>query len=156
MSDHALNLAECAKELHDKNIDFSDEARHELSVLIAAVTEVVSLAVRAFVENDLATAYRIEPLEELIDNLCDEMKHHHIDRLQKGKCTLSHGFVFTDLLTNFERVSDHCSNIAVAMIELETDSFDTHEDISSLSSVHTQAFDEYFSEYSQRFSIRSN
>ena len=156
MSDHALNLAECAKELHDKNIDFSDEARHELSVLIAAVTEVVSLAVRAFVENDLATAYRIEPLEELIDNLCDEMKHHHIDRLQKGKCTLSHGFVFTDLLTNFERVSDHCSNIAVAMIELETDSFDTHEYISSLTAVHTQAFDEYFSEYSQRFSIRSN
>ncbi|MDO4815132.1 MAG: Na/Pi cotransporter family protein [Bacillota bacterium] len=154
MSDHALNIAECAKEISEKGIAFSSEASHELSVLIAAVTEVVNLAVKAFVGNDLALAYRVEPLEELIDDLCDEMKLHHIERLQKGKCTLNHGFVFNDLLTNFERVSDHCSNIAVAMIELEADSFDTHEYLNSLSALHTESFDSYYREYSQRFSIK--
>ena len=104
-----------------------------------------------FEENDLEKAYRVEPLEELIDNLCDEMKLHHIDRLKKGKCTLSNGFVFNDLLTNLERVSDHCSNVAIAMIEIESDSFDPHEYISSLTAVHTQSFDEYFAEYSSKY-----
>ena len=153
MSDHALNIAECAKEISEKEISFSEEAENELEVLINAVSEVVSIAVSAFTENDLRKAYRVEPLEELIDNLCDEMKLHHIDRLQKGKCTLNHGFVFNDLLTNLERVSDHCSNIAVAMIELESDAFDTHEYINSLTTVHTQSFDEYFAEYSSRFRL---
>ena len=151
MSDHALNIAECAKEISEKSIQFSDEANAELDVLVSAVSEVIGLAVNAFTENDLETAYRVEPLEELIDNLCDEMKLHHIDRLKRGKCTLSNGFVFNDLLTNFERVSDHCSNIAVAMIELESDSFDTHEYMSSLTAVHTQSFDEYFSQFSQKY-----
>lgn len=153
ISDHALNIAECAKELYEKNISFSENGGHELNVLISAVSEVVSTTVSAFVENDLELAYRVEPLEELIDNLCDEMKMHHIDRLQKGECTLSHGFVFNDLLTNLERVSDHCSNIAVAMIELESENFDAHEYINSLTTVHTQCFDEYFAEYSAKFEL---
>lgn len=151
MGDHALNIAECSKEISEKSIQFSDEAKSELGVLISAVSEVILLAVTAFTENDLATAYRVEPLEELIDNLCDEMKLHHIDRLKRGKCTLTNGFVFNDLLTNFERVSDHCSNVAVAMIELESDSFDTHEYISSLTAVHTQSFDEYFAQFSEKY-----
>ena len=153
ISDHALNIAECAKEINDKGISFSEAAKHELSVLTDAVSEIVHIAVKAFTENEMQLAYRVEPLEELIDNLCDELKMHHIDRLQHGECTLGHGFVFNDLLTNFERVSDHCSNIAVAMIELEADSFDTHEYINSLTAVHTQSFDEYYTEYSKRFSI---
>ena len=95
----------------------------------------------------------IDRLEELIDNLCDEMKLHHIDRLQTGECTLNHGFAFNDLLTNCERVSDHCSNIAVAMIELESDSFDTHEYINSVMAMHSHSFDEYYSEYSKEFQI---
>lgn len=153
ISDHAENIAECAKELHEKNITFSEQGKRELDVLISAVKEVITIAVKAFVENDLELAYRVEPLEELIDNLCDEMKLHHTDRLQKGQCTLTHGFVFNDLLTNLERVSDHCSNIAVAMIELESDSFDTHEYINSLVDVRSHGFDEYYNEYSKRFSI---
>ena len=153
MSDHALNIAECAREISEKEISFSEEAVRELKVLIDAVSEIISISINAFVENDLPLTYRVEPLEELIDNLCDEMKLHHIDRLKSGKCTLTHGFVFNDLLTNMERVSDHCSNIAVAMIELESDSFDTHEYISSLTAVHTKSFDEYFDEYSRRYSI---
>ena len=151
ISDHALNIAECAKELHDKEITFSNTGEKELKVLICAVSEIVETAVGAFVDNDIERAYRVEPLEELIDNLCDEMKMHHIDRLQKGICTLHHGFVFNDLLTNLERVSDHCSNIAVAMIELESESFDAHEYINSLIEVRSHCFDEYYEEYSKKY-----
>ena len=151
ISDHALNIAECAKELYDKEIKFSAQGEKELKVLICAVSEIVGTAVGAFVDNDIERAYRVEPLEELIDNLCDEMKMHHIDRLQKGICTLHHGFVFNDLLTNLERVSDHCSNIAVAMIELESESFDAHEYINSLIEVRSHCFDEYYEEYSKKY-----
>lgn len=151
MSDHALNIAECAKELHEKSIHFSENGERELRVLMSAVREIVDISVRAFTENDLSLAYRVEPLEELVDDLCDEMKSHHIERLKNGQCTLLHGFVFNDLLTNLERVSDHCSNVAVAMIELESDSFDAHEYLSSLTAVHTRSFDEYYEEYSRQF-----
>lgn len=153
ISDHALNVAECAKELHEKQIRFSEEGSREMNVMVAAVKEIVATAVSAFIENDLEKAYRVEPLEELIDNLCDEMKMHHIDRLQKGTCTLHHGFVFNDLLTNLERISDHCSNIAIAMIELESENFDAHEYINSLIEVRSHGFDKYYSEYSKKFSL---
>ena len=153
ISDHALNVAECAQEIHEKGIVFSEDGAREVNVLISAVTEVANTAIDAFITNDLESAYRVEPLEELIDNLCDEMKLHHIDRLQKGICTLNHGFVFNDLLTNLERISDHCSNIAVALIELESDSFDTHEYINSLIEVRSHCFDEYYEEYSKKFAL---
>ncbi len=153
ISDHALNVAECAQEMHEKEIVFSADGERELRVLFSAVTEVTNIAIDSFINNDLDLAYRVEPLEELIDNLCDELKLHHTDRLQKGICTLNHGFVFNDLLTNLERISDHCSNIAVASIELESDSFDTHEYISSLKEVRSHYFDEYYSEYSKKFVI---
>ena len=99
------------------------------------------------------TAYRVEPLEEVVDDLCDEMKLHHVDRLQKGVCRLDQGFVFNDLLTNYERVADHCSNLAVAMIELESASFDTHEYISSLKALRSHDFDRYYEEYTARFAL---
>ncbi len=153
ISDHALNVAECAQEMHEKEIVFSADGERELRVLFAAVTEVTNIAMDSFINNDLDLAYRVEPLEELIDNLCDELKLHHTDRLQKGICTLNHGFVFNDLLTNLERISDHCSNIAVASIELESDSFDTHEYINSLKEVRSHYFDEYYAEYSKKFVI---
>ena len=153
ISDHALNIAECAKELHEKKMSFSENGAAELQVLVNAVKEIVVMATSAFTENDLELAYKIEPLEELIDDLCDEMKLHHIDRLQKGTCTLNHGFVFNDILTNLERISDHCSNIAVAMIELESDSFDTHEYINSLTAVKSSSFEKYYNEFSQKFSL---
>ena len=127
MSDHALNIAECAQEMHDKKLNFSKYATHELSVLRSAVSEIVALAVKAFVEDDLSVAYRIEPLEEKIDSLCDEMKLHHINRISDGTCTLQLGFVFNDLLTNLERMADHCSNIGVAMIELASGALETHD-----------------------------
>lgn len=153
ISDHALNIAEGAQELHQKNVHFSEAGQHEISVVGAAVSEIVSTAIRAFTENDLALADRVEPLEELIDNLCDELKLHHVDRLQHGACTLNQGFVFNDLLTNYERVSDHCSNIAVAMVELESDAFDTHEYLNSVKELRAANFSRYFEEYRERFAL---
>lgn len=153
ISDHAMNIAECAKEIHEKNIHFSPAAANELRVMFEAVNEISHNAITAFMNNDLELAYKVEPLEELIDNLCDEMKLHHVDRLQKGVCTLDQGFVFNDLLTNYERVADHCSNIAVAIIELDSDSFDTHEYIISLKKLRSHSFDRYYTEYSKRFTL---
>lgn len=153
ISDHALNIAEGARELHQKNLAFSEAAAHELEVMEAALTEILSTAIRSFVNNDLKLASRVEPLEELIDNLCDEMKLHHVDRLQKGLCTLGQGFVFNDLLTNYERVADHCSNIAVALIELESDSFDTHEYLNSLKELKSDMYERYYEEYRRIYQL---
>ena len=105
ISDHALNIAEGAKELHQKKLSFSEAAAHELEVMEAALTEILSTAIRSFVNNDLQLAARVEPLEELIDNLCDEMKLHHVDRLQKGLCTLGQGFVFNDLPVSYTHLT---------------------------------------------------
>ena len=153
ISDHALNISEAAKEIHDKDLQFSPEACHELDVIESAVREILSIAVGAFVENDPQRASRVEPLEEIIDGLCDEMKSHHVDRLQSGSCTLNQGFVFNDLLTNYERVADHCSNIAVAIIELESDSFDTHEYLSSVRAMKSSSFARYYEEYKQEYHL---
>jgi phosphate:Na+ symporter len=153
ISDHALNISEAAKEIHDKNLQFSPEACHELEVMESAVREILSVAVSAFVDNDPLRAARVEPLEEIIDGLCDEMKSHHVDRLQSGACTLNQGFVFNDLLTNYERVADHCSNIAVAIIELESDSFDTHEYLSSVRAMKSHSFAQYYEEYKQQYHL---
>ena len=153
ISDHSLNIGETAQELYTKRIVFSPAGSRELRVMLSAVTRILELTISAFLNNDVDAAYRVEPLEELIDNLCDEMKLHHIDRLQSGECTLNHGFAFNDLLTNCERVSDHCSNIAVAMIELESESFDTHEYINSVMAMHSHSFDKYYAEYSKEFRI---
>lgn len=153
ISDHALNISEAAKEIHDKDLQFSPEACHELDVIESAVREILSVAVGAFVENDPQRAARVEPLEEIIDGLCDEMKSHHVDRLQSGSCTLNLGFVFNDLLTNYERVADHCSNIAVAIIELESDSFDTHEYLNSVRAMKSSSFARYYEEYKQEYHL---
>ena len=153
ISDHALNISETAKEIHDKDLQFSPEACHELDVIESAVREILSVAVGAFVENDPQRAARVEPLEEIIDGLCDEMKSHHVDRLQSGSCTLNQGFVFNDLLTNYERVADHCSNIAVAIIELESDSFDTHEYLNSVRAMKSSSFARYYEEYKQEYHL---
>ena len=153
ISDHSLNLAEVAREIYEKGIVFSAPARHEVEVLCTAVSEIVSISVGAFINNDLAQAARVEPLEEIVDDLCDEMKLHHIIRLQDGTCTLGQGYVFNDLLTNLERVADHCSNIAVAIIEIESDSFDTHEYLGSLREMKSDTYQRYLDEYGKKFAL---
>ena len=146
-------VSKVAQEIHSKGMAFSAEASQELKVMEDAVSEILYLSIHAFVEGDLAAASRVEPLEEIIDGLCDELKLHHVDRLQKGVCTLSQGFVFNDLLTNYERVADHCSNIAVAMIELESDAFDTHEYLKSVKDMKSDSFARYYEEYSKKFAL---
>ena len=153
ISDHATNISENAKEIHDKQIELSPDAVKELHVMQSAVEEVLSLALRALIEQDKECAHMVEPLEELIDDLSDEMKHRHVDRLQKGICILQHGFVFNDLITNFERISDHCSNIAIAMIELEKDTFDTHDYVESLMSRKDEEFAKYFDKFKAKYTL---
>ena len=153
ISDHAMNIGTLAQEIKEKQIRFSEDAEKELKTLIAALTEILELSFSSYVEEDVDKARRVEPLEELIDNLCDEMKRRHVERLQAGTCSLSQGFVFNDLLSNFERVADHCSNLAVAMIELEMDAFETHDYILNLKELHSQQFDELYEQFAQKYQI---
>ena len=153
MSDHAMNVAECAMEIKTKEIVFSEEAIRELNVMTAAVGEIVTITLEAFLNGSTEQAFRVEPLEELIDNLCDEMKLHHVNRIGQHKCTLENGFVFNDLLTNFERISDHCSNIAIAMIELEAGIVDTHAYLDALKQHQDETFRKYYEEYDRKFTI---
>ena len=153
ISDHAMNIMEAAREIHEKKIAFSGDAERELQVLTAALTEILQLSVDSFVNEDLTLAYRVEPLEEHIDILCDEMKLNHVERLQQGLCSLNVGFVFNDLITNFERVADHCSNIAIAMIELQSDAFDMHEYVINLKELRSHDFNELYEEYSKKYEI---
>ena len=153
ISDHAMNICESARELHDKKMQFSEPARQELDVLAKALEETLELAFGCFVSGDLEQAYRVEPLEDLIDVLCDEMKLRHINRLQAGQCQMGIGFVFNDLLTNIERVSDHCSNIAISIIELNSDVYDAHSYTHNLKLHHENHFDELLQEYLEKYKI---
>ena len=128
ISDHSVNLVDSAEEIKDKELVFSEEAEAELDVLFAAVTEIVTITEQALVNSDLELAARIEPLEQVIDDLRDEIKINHIHRLKKSECTVEHGFVLSDILTNLERVSDHCSNIGGCLIEMaKNDTLDLHD-----------------------------
>ena len=153
IGDHAMNIAQTARERAEKKIVFSDSAWHELQVLIAALRRILDMAVDCFVEEDVDAAYRVEPLEERIDVLVDTMKLNHVERLQRGDCSLTQGFVFNDLLGDFERVADHCSNLALALIELQSDEFDTHGYILDLKERHSHNFDGLYEQYSEEFKL---
>lgn len=151
ISDHALNLAQNAKELADKQIHFSPAALAEIRVMSDAITDIMDRAVLCFVGQDTEYATTIEPLEERIDHLCDQMKYNHVERISKGDCTLEHGFIFNDLLTNFERISDHCSNIAVAVISSRSGVFDVHEYLDSLKEKPSKSFEELYEEFKDKY-----
>ena len=153
ISDHAMNIRQVAQEKHDKKISFSENGEHEMDVLLSAVNEILALAITAFINEDYEKAYQVEPLEEHIDVLCDELKLRHVERLQKGTCSLQIGFVFNDLLTNFERVADHCSNIAVAMIELNQNEFQAHDYINNLKELRSHNFDALYNQYAEKYKI---
>ncbi|MBO7531067.1 MAG: Na/Pi cotransporter family protein [Lachnospiraceae bacterium] len=156
LSDHAKNIAGSAKEIHDKQISFSEEAHHELSVITAAVREILDITMKAFSGENIELAMRVEPLEEVIDDISDEMKLNHIERLQQGRCSINQGFVFNDLITDYERISDHCSNIAVALIEIYSGSFATHEYLGQVKEEHNDIFDKCYNEYKTRFALHGN
>ena len=153
ISDHAMNIRQVAQEKFEKKITFSESGDHEMAVLTGAVNEILDLSFAAFLEDDISKAYKVEPLEEHVDVLCDELKMRHIERLQAGTCSLQIGFVFNDLLTNFERVADHCSNIAVAMIELQKDEFETHDYVINLKELRSHNFDTLYNQYAEKYKI---
>ncbi len=151
ISDHAVNILDTAKEIHEKEIDFSDMAKRELQVLFRAIEDILDLTVKAFEEKDIALARRVEPLEEVVDTLRTEMKSRHIDRLQEKICTIEQGFIFTDLLTDLERVSDHCSNIAVNLIQINDNNFDNHQYLNELKNEDNTDFINQYKEYSIKY-----
>ena len=153
IGDHALNLVESAEELQEKNLSFSEAARHELSVLTRAVSEIVELSFSAFRENDLTKAYQVEPLEQVIDDLKEKLRVHHILRLQQGSCSIETGFVWSDILTALERVGDHCSNIAGCIIDLAHHDMNTHEALRS-AQVENENFGEQYRMYAKKYSLK--
>ena len=153
IGDHAVNISNCAKEIYDKKLNFSEKAQAELNVVISAVSAIVVTTIEAYVNNDLDKAHKVEPLDELIGDLCDELKIRHVKRLQSGECTLDHGFTFNDLLTNFERIGAHCSNIAVATIELSHDVYDTHEYLEKFKTENLNDYNKNFEEYSLQYKL---
>jgi len=152
ISDHAVNFVESAEEISDKKLVFSDYANTEIATLKAAVTEIIDLAKNAFLNNDIQVAKKVEPLEEVIDNLRDEIKLNHIMRVQKNECTIEHGFVLSDILTNFERVADHCSNIASCVIEISHNTLDMHRYINAVKN-SGEEFDMATKEYARKYSL---
>lgn len=151
ISDHAVNIVEAAEEMHSKKIKFSQQALRELPVIVNAVSEILDMSINAFVNNDVNLAKNVEPLEDVIDQLRSDLKTRHIERLRNGKCTIELGFILQDLLTNFERVSDHCSNIAVYLIQISDNSMDTHEYMNELKKLDRSEFMDEFNDYKNRY-----
>ena len=153
ISDHAVNIAESAEEMRDKQIQFSPAAQKEISTMVAAVREVLWNAREGFINDDFEMAASVEPLEEVIDDLRDAIKLHHIVRLQNNECTMEMGFILSDLLTNCERVADHCSNIAGCMLELSQDkALDMHKYLYDVKHGSPE-FDRRFQEYKEKYPI---
>lgn len=146
ISDHAINIQEAAKEMHDKELKFSEKAKIELSVFGQAVQDIVNLSFKVFKDNDDILATTVEPLEEAIDTLNYEIKNRHVRRLREGKCTIELGFVLSDVLVNYERISDHCSNIAVSLIQIHEDNYETHGYLDALKHKDEKNFKEKYNE----------
>ena len=155
ISDHAVNIVEAAQEMHDKGIRFSDAAQKEVSIISAAVTEILSVSVGAFKDNDVLNAVKVEPLEQVVDALRDEIKVRHIQRLQAGICTIELGFILSDILTDLERVADHCSNIAASVVEIEVyGALDVHDYLRKIKTGQTdEKFNDMYKTYTDKYNI---
>ena len=151
ISDHAVNIKEAAEEMHSKKIRFSEAAEKEISVITSALREILDMSIKAFLTANVTLAKEVEPLEDVIDTLRAELKNRHIERLRSGICTIELGFILQDLLTNFERVSDHCSNIAVCLIQIRENNLDTHEYINELKRLDKSDFMDEFNDYKAKY-----
>ena len=153
IGDHARNIKEAAEEMHDKNITFSETGKKEIDIISSAVDEILSMAVEAFKNEDIALARKVEPLEQVVDILKETIRNKHISRLQRGICSTETGFVLSDIITNYERIADHCSNIAICLIETEKNSFSTHEYVEELRNSHDAQYEALFDSYKRKYSI---
>jgi phosphate:Na+ symporter len=153
ISDHAVNIVESAEEIRDKKLSFSHDAQRELSVMTAAIEEILDISEQSFCENSLTLASKIEPLEQVVDDLKDKIKANHIRRLQTNDCSIEHGFILSDLLNNFERVSDHCSNVGGCIIELAShDTLDLHRYLSEVKA-GGGAFQREFDAFEKKYAL---
>lgn len=152
ISDHAVNILRSAEEINEKNIKLTPAATLELSAITGAVSEITDLMLEAFCKNDLNTAVKIEPLEQVVDKLKSQLRTNHIARLQKGECSIEAGFVWSDIITNLERVSDHCSNIAVCLIEMAQGEMDIHKYLTNIKS-DNQDFKQQYSKYLEKYAV---
>ncbi|MBQ2615162.1 MAG: Na/Pi cotransporter family protein [Clostridia bacterium] len=150
ISDHALNIAEVAKEVYDKQVAFSDKAKADIAIIASAAQEILDISIKALVNDDVEIAKTVEPLEQVIDRLKRKIKSGHISRLRHGDCTMELGFMLSDLLTNYGRISDHCSNIAACVIEIANDSFEVHEYLNQVKAGGPE-FDEMYQAYKKKF-----
>ncbi len=153
IGDHALNIRDIALEIKEKGITFSSDAAREIQMVTSALVEIINLAVDSFVNDDMLAAAHVEPLEQVVDDLKNTLKQRHVERLQKGECTVKLGFVFTDLLTNYERVSDHCSNIAVYTLKKDSDKLDTHKYLRNMKADSLGNFSEKYREFSKKYEL---
>lgn len=153
IGDHVVNILKSAKEMQVKKYVFSGQAQQEISIISSAIEEIVDLATNAFVKNDLYLASKVEPLEQVVDSLKDELRNRHVQRLQNGECTISNGFIFSDLITNYERVADHCSNIGVCILRIAEDSFDTHEYLNHVKDGHDDTFENRYNRYKEKYQL---
>ena len=153
IGDHAVNLLDAAREKKEKGLRFSEQAARELQVLLAAIADILDLTVRAFADNSVEFARQVEPLEQVVDVLKSELRARHIQRLKKGTCTIEMGFILSDLLTDLERVSDHCSNIAVCLIQTAESQFDTHDYLNRLKHSHQPQFHAAFEKNLEKYAL---
>ena len=155
ISDHARNIAESIEEIHEKKIVFSDSASKELTTLEEAIREIIDLTIFSFANDNYDNALRVDPLEEVIDDICDTMKANHVERISRQECTLEHGFVFNDMITDYERISDHCSNIALDVLEAVSEIEGKHAYHKQPSFRHDDFFKNNFAEFKKQFEIET-
>ena len=152
ISDHAVNLVESAEEMQEKKMRFSPSADAELAVLLQAVREIMELSMTAFLHNDVEAAVRVEPLEQVIDDLREQMRSRHIQRLQQGNCSIETGFIWSDLLTSLERTGDHCSNLAGCVIDMANHDLNTHESLRYVKATSDE-YETQYAVYRQKYHI---
>ncbi|MFR2370688.1 MAG: Na/Pi cotransporter family protein [Anaerobutyricum soehngenii] len=153
ISDHAVNIRDAAVEMHKKDLEFSEKAKQELRVFSNAIQDILDRAVMAFETGDVELAKEVEPLEQVVDALNKEEKQRHINRLRTGTCTIELGFILSDISTNFERAADHCSNIAVCLLQVDEGGFDTHEYLDILKEENSEEFQHEYMELSERYAL---
>ncbi len=153
ISDHALNICQSAKELYTKDQKFSKKAEEEITVFAGLIREIVDTSVKVFETEDVVLAKEVEPMEEVVDGLNDEIKKRHVKRLRKGKCTIELGFVLSDITTNFERVADHCSNIAISLIQIPDDAYASHEYVENLEKGEDSQYHEALVKYTEKYML---
>ena len=155
IGDHGMNIAEAIRDLDQKKLGFTDEAKKELSSLVLAVEDMLTLTAEAFINNDLKLAYSINPFESVVDDICEKLKLNHVERLKKGNCTIEAGIAFNDLITDLERIGDHCNNVFISMLEQEMDDYDMHQIKNTFTTDQIRDYNQLLETYKVKYSVES-